>query len=259
MGVGSGSIGEAVLACGPRVGFRNVVSIGAETTRDAADWVAFHAADDDTRAIGLFLESVRRPAAFRVALERAAEAVLPLDRVGTLRFVSAPHHGSRTSSTPAFIHRWLPLVAFVSAGRGNSFGHPSSDVLARYSDRGVDVAGLQPSQGRTFRWVGQYGYDLNVAKTRDTQLNVFADFSPRLSEAQRRADQVVQTLDLVGATRRRQRNLEAGGAAGRVEPDQIGALPGQQGVAPGHQNRTLRQREQLAAAALVTLVYLRCA
>jgi competence protein ComEC len=72
-------------------------------------------------------------------VERAAEAVLPLDRVGTLRFVSAPHHGSRTSSTPAFIHRWLPLVAFVSAGRGNSFGHPSSDVLARYSDRGVDV------------------------------------------------------------------------------------------------------------------------
>lgn len=76
--VGSGSIGEAVLALGPRVGFRDVVSIGAETSRDAADWLAFHAADERTRAIGLFLEAVRRPEAFRVALERAAEAGKPV-------------------------------------------------------------------------------------------------------------------------------------------------------------------------------------
>lgn len=76
--VGSGSIGEAVLALGPRVGFRNVVSIGSETSRDASDWLAFHAADEGTRAIGLFLEAVRRPAAFRVALARAAEAEKPV-------------------------------------------------------------------------------------------------------------------------------------------------------------------------------------
>lgn len=76
--VGSGSIGEAVLALGPRVGFRSVVSIGAETSRDASDWLAFHAADEGTRAIGLFLEAVRRPAAFRAALERAAEAEKPV-------------------------------------------------------------------------------------------------------------------------------------------------------------------------------------
>ena len=76
--VGSGSIGEAVLALGPRVGFRSVVSIGAETSRDAADWLAFHVEDERTRAIGLFLEAVRRPAAFRAALERAAEAGKPV-------------------------------------------------------------------------------------------------------------------------------------------------------------------------------------
>ena len=76
--VGSGSIGEAVLALGPRVGFRSVVSIGSETSRDAADWVAFHVEDERTRAIGLFLEAVRRPAAFRAALERAADAGKPV-------------------------------------------------------------------------------------------------------------------------------------------------------------------------------------
>ena len=35
--------------------------------------------------------------------------------------------------------------------------------------------------GKTFRWVGRYEYDLNVAHTLDTQLNVFADFQPKLS------------------------------------------------------------------------------
>lgn len=36
--------------------------------------------------------------------------------------------------------------------------------------------------GKTFRWQGRYDYDLNVAQTLDTQLNVFAEFQPKLSE-----------------------------------------------------------------------------
>jgi sugar/nucleoside kinase (ribokinase family) len=36
--------------------------------------------------------------------------------------------------------------------------------------------------GKTFRWIGKYEYDLNVAHTLDTQLNVFADFKPKLSD-----------------------------------------------------------------------------
>ncbi|MBI4636554.1 MAG: bifunctional hydroxymethylpyrimidine kinase/phosphomethylpyrimidine kinase [Candidatus Rokubacteria bacterium] len=53
-------------------------------------------------------------------------------------------------------------------------------------ERGVDVTGLQAGAGRTFRWVGEYGYDLNEATTLDTQLNVFADFRPVLGGAARR-------------------------------------------------------------------------
>jgi len=52
--------------------------------------------------------------------------------------------------------------------------------------RGVDLSGLQVSKGRTFRWAGEYGYDLNEAKTLDTQLNVFADFKPALAPELRR-------------------------------------------------------------------------
>ena len=35
--------------------------------------------------------------------------------------------------------------------------------------------------GQTFFWRGHYDYDMNVAHTDDTQLNVFADFDPKLS------------------------------------------------------------------------------
>jgi len=65
------------------------------------------------------------------------------------------------------------LVATV----GDDFPEEHRRLL---KERGVDVTGLQTSRGRTFRWVGEYGFDLNEARTIDTQLNVFADFKPML-------------------------------------------------------------------------------
>lgn len=54
--------------------------------------------------------------------------------------------------------------------------------------RGVDLGGLQVERsGRTFRWKGRYDYDLNVAHTLETELNVFADFSPALPDHYRSA------------------------------------------------------------------------
>ena len=71
------------------------------------------------------------------------------------------------------------LVATV----GQDFPEPHVKLLR---DRGVDVGGLHVASGRTFRWTGAYGYDLNEAKTLDTQLNVFADFRPALDDTQSR-------------------------------------------------------------------------
>jgi len=71
------------------------------------------------------------------------------------------------------------LVATVGA----DFPEQHVKLLA---DRGVDVTGLAVTRGKTFRWTGAYGYDLNEATTLDTQLNVFADFRPRLAEPVRR-------------------------------------------------------------------------
>lgn len=55
--------------------------------------------------------------------------------------------------------------------------------IAFLKKRGVDLSGLQIREGQTFRWKGQYGFDLNVAETLDTRLNVFADFSPKIPDA----------------------------------------------------------------------------
>jgi sugar/nucleoside kinase (ribokinase family) len=52
-------------------------------------------------------------------------------------------------------------------------------------DRKVDISGLTTAKGRTFRWSGVYGDDLNSARTLDTQLNVFADFKPEVPQAWR--------------------------------------------------------------------------
>ncbi len=62
-----------------------------------------------------------------------------LDPPAALRVLKVGHHGSRSSSTPAFIDAFRPQVAMVSVGRGNLFGHPAPDVLARLRRAGAEV------------------------------------------------------------------------------------------------------------------------
>jgi len=41
------------------------------------------------------------------------------------------HHGSKTSSTEAFVDLVKPQIALIGVGRKNTFGHPNEDVLER--------------------------------------------------------------------------------------------------------------------------------
>jgi beta-lactamase superfamily II metal-dependent hydrolase len=52
-------------------------------------------------------------------------------------FLKVPHHGSKTSSTDAFVQAVAPKFAVVSVGDGNQFGHPVDSVVQRYADAGV--------------------------------------------------------------------------------------------------------------------------
>lgn len=81
-------------------------------------------------------------------------------------------------STAASFFSPVKVVAVV----GEDFPQAHLDFLSR---RGIDLAGLTREPGRTFRWKGKYGWQLNEAQTLDTQLNVFQTFQPRLPEAYR--------------------------------------------------------------------------
>ncbi len=51
--------------------------------------------------------------------------------------------------------------------------------------RGIDLTGLERRKGETFRWKGEYTYQLNEAHTLDTRLNVFETFRPKIPEPYR--------------------------------------------------------------------------
>ncbi len=62
---------------------------------------------------------------------------------------------------------------------GEDFSAAEEDVLRR---RGVDTRGIQRAPGKTFHWGGEYGENLNEAKTHFTHLNVFEKFQPQIPQ-----------------------------------------------------------------------------
>jgi competence protein ComEC len=95
---------------------------------------------------------------FAADMEAAGEAALirsgRLERADVLK---AAHHGSKTSSTPEFLALADPLVVVIQVGAGNSFGHPSPDLLARLEGRRVyrtDYAGtVEIASDGTRLWI----------------------------------------------------------------------------------------------------------
>jgi competence protein ComEC len=73
-------------------------------------------------------------------IEREGEdAVAPLLDLNPIVILKAPHHGSGTSSSQAFLDAVKPHVVLISCGRGNPYGHPVPFVLDRYRATGAEV------------------------------------------------------------------------------------------------------------------------
>jgi len=69
---------------------------------------------------------------------------------------------------------------------GDDFGEAEYEVLR---DRGVNTEDIEHVEGgKTFFWKGEYEWNLNVRHTHDTQLNVFGEFEPKLSNASKAGD-----------------------------------------------------------------------
>jgi sugar/nucleoside kinase (ribokinase family) len=57
-----------------------------------------------------------------------------------------------------------------------------SEYVRLLEDRGLDLEGLEFVDGRTFRWGGRYGFDLNARDTLFTDLGAFGGFNPRIPD-----------------------------------------------------------------------------
>ena len=71
---------------------------------------------------------------------------------------------------------------------GNDFPKSEFDF---WRSRKIDTEGVQQANGKTFRWSGEYSWDLNTRQTRSIDLNVFKDFKPELPETYRQTDFVL--------------------------------------------------------------------
>ena len=60
---------------------------------------------------------------------------------------------------------------------GEDFSAENEAVMTK---RGVDTRGIQHAKGKTFHWTGEYGENVNEAKTLNTELNVFERFEPQI-------------------------------------------------------------------------------
>lgn len=87
-------------------------------------------------------------------------------------------------STSASFFTDVNLVAVV----GEDFPQEHLDFL---TSRNIDLRGLFREQGKTFRWKGRYGYDLNEAQTLETHLNVFQTFRPHIPDEYKDAEYLI--------------------------------------------------------------------
>ena len=106
--------------------------------------------------------------------------------VGSVAFdtVETPHGKRVKMLGGAATHFSLAASYFtdvrVIAVVGEDFG-PEQEAV--FTKRGIDTAGIEHAKGLTFHWTGEYGVNLNEAKTLGTDLNVFATFEPKIPEA----------------------------------------------------------------------------
>jgi len=97
-------------------------------------------ADGNNRSCVVLLRAGEHRVLLSGDIERDAERRLVREQgLPRALAVIVPHHGSRTSSTAAFVQSLRPSVAIVSAAFGNHWGFPKEDVVARWQAVGAEV------------------------------------------------------------------------------------------------------------------------
>jgi len=111
--------------------------------------------------------------------------------IGTVALdtVETPRHGrveralGGSASYGAVAGSWFSPVSIL-ANVGHDF---PENYTTRLRERGIDLSGLEVSDGKTFHWSGRYEQDMNQRTTLATDLNVLEQFNPKLSAEHRAA------------------------------------------------------------------------
>ena len=77
-------------------------------------------------------------------IEAPQEQALLSAGLAPVHLLLVPHHGSKTSSTPAFLQALQPQQAWVQAGYRNRYGHPAPEVVQRYQQQGIALVASTP-------------------------------------------------------------------------------------------------------------------
>ena len=102
-------------------------------------------------------------------IEKAAEGSLVASQQPlSVDVVKVPHHGSKTSSTEAFVLATKPTLAIVSVGRNSMFGHPHKEVVERWQASGATVLTTGTSGTIT---VATDGKELRLKKFMEPQIS----------------------------------------------------------------------------------------
>lgn len=121
---------------------------GQRWRRDGVDFEFLHplagddpAAKPNARSCVLKISVGRRAVLLGGDIEAPQERALVARAADRLRadVLLAPHHGSGTSSTPAFLDAVRPGMALFQVGYRNRYRHPKAEVVARYDARGIRV------------------------------------------------------------------------------------------------------------------------
>jgi competence protein ComEC len=103
-------------------------------------WQWPSAADSNQKSCVLQIEANGERLLLTGDIDTAAErALLDSPLAVPTDWLTAPHHGSRSSSSMALLAGLQPKAVLISRGHGNSFGHPHPTVMARYRKRGMAI------------------------------------------------------------------------------------------------------------------------
>jgi len=102
--------------------------------------------------------------------------------------IQTPSGRRENSVGGSAIYASIAASKFTNCGIVGVVGEDFPETICKQlTDHNVDLQGLERVSGHTFRWAGKYN-DLNHAETLDTQLNVFADFKPKLPDTYKNPD-----------------------------------------------------------------------